>query len=463
MHWTSHLPLVAIILTSSTSLATQTAPLTPNVSAKMPAAEFADSVGGSLETSMAGPALKVLQQIAPRVYHCKLYRTGTGWNEEFILVTPSINIKRPVLVFWHKFSTSVFDVKNTTFIDEALAREWYLVAPLGAHQQHFGIDYAQENIRVLMCHLGNWLNLAPNLADFDEQRIYGVGFSMGGGALTAYASRHLDPTEYPYAAIVNHTGTMSIAPLLATNPTLFNHPLMFGSPLKAARFRYIIASSIYLYPDQNTVNGQTNLIRNVPSLHMRTFTATGDSHDNVSQCAVFDNHTQNILGYPGFMSWTALGNGHTWSTLDEAQTCDYLSTHTFTRPTGRTRILADRDARYYDISVKLVNDGELCPFEFDVTGVPTNSLALQTSRKTRELEIHTNDMGLNPFGPITINLSGPVAPPAPITLKVHDIPVAAATATRTPPHPGSSFSLSPGGIMTIVDPDPGSNPTWTIP
>lgn len=45
----------------------------------------------------------------------------------------------------------------------------------------------------------------------DRDRIYGYGFSMGGGNVLNYAARHLDPLSDNgmFAAVVNHTGTVS--------------------------------------------------------------------------------------------------------------------------------------------------------------------------------------------------------------------------------------------------------------
>lgn len=469
--------LAALVLTSSVALAAQAPSQIPRLSPDMSAAEFADAVGGTLDNCTNGPSLTWVQ-LGPQVFYGQLAGTGTGWKEEFILVRPISTTKRPVLVFWHQYGKELTDLKNTTYLQEAIQRDWYLIAPLGAHRYHFGIDYAQENIRVLTCYLGDWVGRAPSVANFDEERIYGVGFSMGGGALTAYASRHLDPTEYPYAAIVNHTGTMSIAPLYKTG-SIFDHPLMFGGGPKQFRYRYTIASPIFLYPCPNVVNVQAvrvgvhvhaDLIRNVPQFQMRTFTATGDSHANIAQCLLFDAHTQIQLGYPGFTSRTGPGNNHRWSTLNETQTCDYLFSHTFSRPTGPTRILADREARYYDITVKPVNQNQLCPFEFDVTNVATaNTLDLTTSQETKAFQIHTLEMGLDPtdtaVNTLTLKLHGPAGPPAPVTLKVEgNGNPPPGSATRTPPHAGSTAQWNgTGTIMTIYEPDPGSNPTWTIP
>ena len=52
----------------------------------------------------------------------------------------------------------------------------------------------------------------------DRTRIYGVGFSMGGGSVTSYAARHLDPARAMFAAVVDHTGGVALRNTYASEP-----------------------------------------------------------------------------------------------------------------------------------------------------------------------------------------------------------------------------------------------------
>ena len=469
MHKTRFALLATLFSFSAITLAT--AQQTPVVSEDMSAAEFADAVGGTLQTG--GPSLIVRGRLDPTTYLMTYTKSSTGWDEHFVLGLPSNpnDLKPlPLLVVWHQWAASEQAAYlQTSFFQEGRSRNWYVIAPLGAHQRNWGIDYAQKNIEELLLFMNNYFTLLNGYPPFDKTRIYGVGFSMGGGGVTSYASRHLNPEKLPYAAIVNHTGTLSSARTWTPGNPELNHHRMFGSPFKNP-FAYFISSAIHVWPFQNTVDLSSDLVRNVPALPIWTTRAIGDHGEGRKQCDLFASH----LGTLGFGNHIYSPNlppsppgfpRHSWESLNEVQACDFLALHSFNKPTGRARILADRDERYYDISVKQANPGVLSPFSFDVTYVGTNIFALTTSRETSAFEIHTLDMGLDPTnttGTLTLRLNGPIGTSAPVTLKVHDLPPTTTTATRTPIHPNSTVTFS-GGVMTIYEPDPGSSPVWTTP
>ena len=80
----------------------------------------------------------------------------------------------PVLTLFHGYGEHLRDtVLRTDLVDEAMSRGWLVFAPLGAHEFNYGIDYAQDNIERAFEFIGARLPL-------DLDRIYGVGFSMGG-------------------------------------------------------------------------------------------------------------------------------------------------------------------------------------------------------------------------------------------------------------------------------------------
>jgi len=498
MQWNPQRALTALVLTSSVALAVQNPPQQPNVSPSMSTAEFADAVGGTLSTA-AGATLVLRHRKMPNannptatVWALRLTNTSTGWDEDFLLGNP-VNpggSPAPLLVLWHQWSTSEDDTwVNTSFFEEATQRGWYVIAPLGAHQHHLGIDYAQRNTEELIEFMAAWLPRLNGNRSIDKTRVYGVGFSMGGGALTSYACRHLDPTEYPYAAILNYTGTMSVArgwrrlPPNINNPSdqnfeFRNHPRMFGGNPYDNAFAYQIASCIHLWPKPAEVDPTSDLLRNIPALNAATVFVSTDDHPNVDQCRIATTHAAS-LGFPLFIGASIDPDptvppcsqqhpDHCWGHLNESYICWWLDSKFFKKPTGHTRILADRDARYYDISVTQTNQGVLSPFEYDVTNVSGNNLWLRTSRETSAFQIHTLAMELDPTNAtatLTLNLQGPPGLPAPVTLKVDGYTTPQpGTATRTPPHAGSTAQWNPAGtIMTIGEPDPGSNPVWTIP
>src|SRR6185503_13512505 len=142
----------------------------------------------------------------PGLYDVTLNNTGSGYEERFLLQVPLVatSTPAPMLVVFHKFGVSHWDAfYNTSFITEARNRGWYLVAPLGASGVSFGSIESQVNTRAA-------LEIVTELYNVDKTRVYGVGFSMGGGNVVSYAARNLDPQRIMFAAICDHTGGISL-------------------------------------------------------------------------------------------------------------------------------------------------------------------------------------------------------------------------------------------------------------
>jgi len=109
-----------------------------------------------------------------------------------------------MLVIFHRYGVSHWDgFLHTDFYAEGRKRGWHVVGMLGAAQVNFASPESQQNTRVVL----DWMLANYNV---DRARIYGVGFSMGGGSATSYAARHLDPAGSMFAALVDHTGSVSL-------------------------------------------------------------------------------------------------------------------------------------------------------------------------------------------------------------------------------------------------------------
>ena len=87
------------------------------------------------------------------------------------------------------------------------------------------------------------------LSSVDRERIYGVGFSMGGGWMTTFASRHVDPSGAMFAALVNHTGSVALRHSYNVSPggrALFDY--IFGGAPADVPFRYQRCSTVNIEP-----------------------------------------------------------------------------------------------------------------------------------------------------------------------------------------------------------------------
>ncbi len=118
-----------------------------------------------------------------------------------------------IIVGFHQFGVSQNAIHLASFLpDFAAAYEMILIAPLGLSQINFGNVNSQASLQAVLAFVENYF-------PFDRDRIYGVGFSMGGLSAYANAINRQDPADYRFAGIATHMGTVdSIAEYNLTSP-----------------------------------------------------------------------------------------------------------------------------------------------------------------------------------------------------------------------------------------------------
>ena len=343
------------------------------------------------------------------LYEVTLYDTPNEWEEVFILgvpLNPESSLS-PLLMGFHQFEASERDFcERTDFFDEALGRGWYVVAPRGAVQFNFGYPKAQDNTELVLDFCLAYLGHA-----IDDERIYGVGFSMGGTWMSSQAARHLDGSRARFAALINHTGAVDVAQVYDQScdddcdppncggckvtcgascqydiPDYLN--ALFGAPPVDEDFAYRQVSLIELvtctpfYSPGVTpsawgtygvgswcVDGETDFCQNLFWTPMVLFYNPDDDSVagtvNIPQLDILHDHMVDTLGGTLCELWNT-GPGtpcpppgcdecdpcHDWDTLDETQACDYLAAKSLSEPVAvTTTTTADRDARWYDMDV----------------------------------------------------------------------------------------------------------------
>ena len=334
----------------------------------------------------------------PGLFQMTMSNTGSGYVEKFLLQVPDVPpaSPRPLLVVFHKYGTSHADVLfNTTFVDEARSRGWYLVAPLGAMQNNFGCLESQVNVRAAL----DWTRAHLPV---DDQRIYGVGFSMGGGACASFAARHLDPDGPRLAAIVEHSGTVSLTHAWANENEAVRLMLeaRFGGTPAQQPFAYQRCSTIDLNPTTGVVGQGTDMVRNLERVH--TWLAANDPDFYLpEQTQAF--HAQASSWHPGSVLTLAPGNEHSWVTLDESAACDWLAQQTLQEPSSGT-ILADESGVWQRFFVEQETGNAFTPFAWSADA-PANRLSLGGTRNLRRIAVDAAEVGLAYVGSLRLALS----------------------------------------------------------
>jgi pimeloyl-ACP methyl ester carboxylesterase len=384
---------------------------------------FVSSVGGQIAPPLGGWPYAL--PIGNRVYRVGLGATGTAWRERMVVGLPDqIPGPLPVLVLFHAYGEEPeHTVANTDYMEAARKRGWLVVAPLGAHKYNFGIDYAQENTQAALEFLAQYFPL-------DLDRVYGVGFSMGGGWMASFAARHTGEDHLRFAALVNHTGSTSVSHVHASavNTTLLQSPLMFGGSPAAQSFRYSTASAMDLIAATGEVDQDTDLLRNIAHVPVRTWTCLADPLAYlVQQSEEFDaqrvvrggtsDYTAGFSATPGLQ--------HSWRTLDEDAVLDWLETHTLTLPNGSTltKVLADRDARFQHFAVTQRTAGSFTPFDWAVAPAVNRAYVIRASN-LGDLRFDPQDLGLDPAsaGGLELVFNEKDGLPATVTLEDMDPP-----------------------------------------
>lgn len=334
----------------------------------------------------------------PGLFNIALGNTGSGYLEYFVLQVPHHmpTGPTPLLVVFHQYGVSHADAPyHTNFCEEARERNWFMVAPYGASQTNFGSLPSQINTNAVLDWARANLPIAAN-------RIYGVGFSMGGGGVASYAARHLDPDDSNFAAIVNHTGTVSLIHAYANEGFAIQTILegWFGGSPAAQPFAYRRCSTIDIDPLTELVGVGTDMGRNLK--YVRSWLADQDPQPYLPlETQLFATH---MLGLnPANVLTTVSGNVHSWNTLDDTIVCDWLAQYTLQEPLiGNT--LADRNGAWHRFRVEQDAPGAFTPFSWFSTP-SANRLNLWATGNLKRLSVDCAPLGLVYSGALKLNMS----------------------------------------------------------
>jgi len=346
---------------------------------------------------------------SPGLYEIRLPNTPTGFIERFLLQIPTnpVGPETPLLVAFHRFGNSMYDIAvNTQLCAEAEARGWILLAPISLTDEHLNSVPSQMNTEQL-------LDLITAVYEIDDDRIYGIGHSMGGGIALSYAARHLDPEKPMFASLINHTGVMSQAHSYDNDcfspsgcSLQDDWEMWYGGSPTSNEFDFQRTSLIEIpyvtgFPSVPSVNQQTDMARNLTHIPMQSWLATGDPlQELVNQNYAF--HQQMLIRGGDHTLVTKDLDVHSWDTLDYSAVLDFMSLQTLTLPTS-AKTLADRNGTYFHFGVTQTVDRAFSPFTWNVDSA-MNSLSLTETANLSIIDVDTNGAGLSAASGLTVNI-----------------------------------------------------------
>jgi hypothetical protein len=322
--------------------------------------------------------------------------TGTSWSEQAIVYSTDNSVPRPLLVIFHQYGVSHLDgYFNTEFFQQARARGWHCVSMLGGVDVHFGAIESQQNTDVVMDFMLQNFNVDP-------ERIYGVGFSMGGGAAMNYAARRLDPSRFMFAALFDHTGGVALKNtyLNESGPgwpfpqfvldTLFGN----GTPGSADPWKLARSSVVNFDPNTLVVEGNEDLARNLTHVPVKIVRASDEPAPTAylaTQTDVFSNHMQSLGASVTFE--IEQFSEHSWDMLDERLVMKWLGGQRLRIPSNGD-VLADGNLTYFHFTVTQDTAGAFTPFHWSVN-LTQNKVLLSKTENLAQMDVDLASTGLS--------------------------------------------------------------------
>lgn len=356
---------------------------------------------------------------------------------------------------FHGYSRSPDSILyETRYLQKATRRGWYAIAPTAAHEFSFSIPYAQENVEAVL----DW---AIQNLHVDTDRIYAVGFSMGGGMASTYAARHQDPNKPRFAAIVNHTGTVSMRDVYnnSLNHGILEHPEMFGGSPDEFPFLYAQSSAVDI-DALGTVDMSTDFSRHLLPASVLNFFAESDPVAYLTtQTELFHGHLTS-RGVPSTLL-SGASSDHSWSTLSERAAFQFLQKGRLSDPSAGTRVkvLADRDANYYNFDVAQRSQGEFTRFDWRVlTGL--NRLFLESMDNLDGLRFELADLGLDGTRELEVIVKSTSAEL--VTFEIAGFDQAPSDVLRGDASVSDWSYDDATGVLTLFEYDPSTYQKWTV-
>jgi len=284
----------------------------------------------------------------------------------------------PLLVAYHGFGSSAAAVAPQTALDEQCSLRGYLyLAVTGRDDKLFGTPPAQAHVEAA-------LHFMLQRFHVDPDRLFLVGFSMGGGVVLNVAARRRDPAGLMFAGLGLVSATSDWTAAYASSPPelqlLMEHPLNFGAGPDADPFAYHAASGLVVQ-DGATQEALSMAV----NLGATPIFLTWDLGDPLVQSATQNPRLFALLQALGgelqvktvfntIDPATGAPAPHSWAVLKPNALLDFFEGRRVERHPSQVRALLPEDARVSDLSLVQQQGGAFSAFtarlapDFDLGG-----------------------------------------------------------------------------------------------
>jgi pimeloyl-ACP methyl ester carboxylesterase len=316
----------------------------------------------------------------------------------------------PLLVCWHRYMRSCFEVSIKSKIpEECEARNWIFLSITGSNKVHFGNLIAQHHCTRAIDYLREEIydDFGIKGINVDLDRIYMAGCSMGGGAAMSYTCRHMSSQNRYRVA-----GLILIASLLDLSDS-YNKgdpgvvlwaPYWLGNSTPGTRpFLWQQISGIFI--DNGVVDPEHSMGRNVDHNLPVFMTYAGNDfkHPNLKwQNKVLESYlgsvSANFISHFQFYA----PEPHNWPLLDLKKSFDYIGSHSLAdQATDSVSLLVDVNQPFYWTRINKSESSAFSLVTAEADGT-ANTLSVTEAKNVADLTIDCDWTGLGNHGDLFI-------------------------------------------------------------
>ncbi|MCZ6597121.1 MAG: hypothetical protein O7B99_05765 [Planctomycetota bacterium] len=327
------------------------------------------------------------------------YSGSPDYNERFKFQFPvGAPVQETALVIafhsWNVSEQQIFNPANIELAQQCTEKGWMLLAPYGLNQVNFGNEPSQAALEAILA-------LVETFFDFNHDKIYTLGFSMGGINAASFAFRHQDPTQERIAGVIYHTGsTDAVRSYVESAPSvqgIFESAAVFGGSPTQVPFNYDrINPARFLAPIYDTFDEAFTNVNGILDTPWYLFLNMSDQ----SKLVGWTIDLKNYMEAKGAADLTTVftftgGDDHHLSTMSFKNALDWAATKELGPLPTSAEILADRPAKYLYTELLAAPAQTLSRYDVSVDA-PSNDFSITDTHAVDELGFDLALMGLDP-------------------------------------------------------------------
>ncbi len=320
----------------------------------------------------------------------------------------------PLVIAYHGYGNSANSVAVQSTIDEECnLRGWLYVAPTGIDDKLFGAPISQMNTAAAV----QWM---IDHFHVDAERIYMVGFSLGGGISANFVARHRDPDGIMIAALGIVAGSYDwTASYTLGAPSLkvwLENSYNFNAPPTLAAFAYQRSSALHFTPGTYPAlpGALDSTLSMASNLGTTPTYVTWDLADTLAEVLAqqpeFVGLMSSLGGVVESHPITGTPVTHSWAVLDEPALFDFFEQHAVVRTPATFHALADGDVAVSWAGLQQSAPQAFSRVDGDATTAPATLCATGLDNLA-QLTLHADRAGLSGPGPVRVLAASVCATP----------------------------------------------------